>query len=285
MIPSPTELRYFMEVANTLNLSRAAERLGVSQPTLTLAMRRLEDSFGQPVLIRGKTGVKLTKSGEKLYDRARFLFEEWEKIRSDIGDDEAQVRGTFTIGCHVSVALYTLPSLLPKLFKEFPHLEIKVSHALSRTITESVISSRVDFGIVVNPVQHPDLVIKSLMQDEVSFWIGNKIKSVDEETILIYDPEMLQSQTLVKQAGNKGHVFQRRLESSSLEVITSLVAAGVGCGVLPGRVAQRDPELNLKKVPGTWPIFNDKICLIYRADAQRSAASRQIIQFMAQNIK
>src|ERR1700689_3984492 len=106
MIPSPTELRYFLEISGTLNMSRAAERLGVSQPALTLAMGRLEESFGQKVLLRGKTGVRLTRAGEKLATQARALLGEWEKIKGDATKDEKELEGRYTIGCHPSVALY-----------------------------------------------------------------------------------------------------------------------------------------------------------------------------------
>src|SRR5688500_16984767 len=113
MMPSPSELQYFIEVAGTLNVSRAAERLGISQPTLSLAIQRLENSFGAPLLIRTKSGVKLTHAGQRLVTQARALVHEWEKIRGDALRDETEIRGRYIVGCHPSVALYSLPNFLP----------------------------------------------------------------------------------------------------------------------------------------------------------------------------
>src|SRR5690349_7643935 len=110
MLPSPSELQYFIEVSNTLNVSRAAERLGISQPTLSLAIQRLEHGFGAPLLLRSKSGVTLTNAGRKLVAQARHLLDEWEKIRQDALKDESEIRGRYTLGCHASVALYSLPS-------------------------------------------------------------------------------------------------------------------------------------------------------------------------------
>lgn len=278
MIPSATELRYFIEVAHTENLSRAAERLGVSQPTLTLAIRRLEDSLGQKVLLRSKTGVKLTKPGLKLLAQARFLLDEWEKIRNSAQDDELELRGAFSLGVHQSVANYTLFKFLPELVRDHLQLEFKLIHGLSRHITEEVISGKVDFGIVVNPVSHPDLVIKNLLTDEVTFWIAEKFKKNWESLPLICDPELLQAQSLLKQLQKKGISFARRIESSSLEVITRLVAHGSGVGIIPGRVVSGEDGEKIVKVSPQWPIFADRICLIFRADSQRSAASKKIVQ-------
>ncbi|MBI3558282.1 MAG: LysR family transcriptional regulator [Deltaproteobacteria bacterium] len=196
MLPSAAELQYFIEVASTLNVSRAAERLGISQPTLSLAIQRLETSFGLPLLIRSKSGVRLTQAGQKLVTQARGLLLDWEKIRGDALKDASEVSGRYVIGCHPSVALYSLPHVLPELVEQHQGLDIKLVHDLSRKITEDVVSFKIDFGIVVNPTEHPDLVIKLLCTDEVSVWGASPARNAD---VLICDPELLQTQSLLKQ--------------------------------------------------------------------------------------
>lgn len=281
MLPSAAELTYFLEVASTENISRAAERLGITQPTLSLAIQRLERSFGVPLLIRGKSGVKLTQTGQRLVSQARHLIVEWERVRTNALKEEAAseadgIRGRYTLGCHPSVALYSLPHFLPQLLKSNPGLEIKLTHDLSRKVTEEVISFKVDFGIVVNPTQHPDLVIRELCKDEVGFWAGaGKAK---EPSTLICDPELLQTQSLVKSAAKLGYSFSRTIPSSNLEVIAALVASGAGVGVLPARVATRLAELKLKPLSKDGPIYRDTICLVYRADAQASRSGRALAQ-------
>ena len=108
MLPSPSELQYFVEVANTLNISRASERLGVSQPTLSMAIKRMEDTFGVPLFHRSKQGVRLTSAGQRLVIQARHLINEWEKVRTETLKDEDLIRGRFSLGCHPSVGLYSL---------------------------------------------------------------------------------------------------------------------------------------------------------------------------------
>src|SRR6187399_1079372 len=108
MLPSSSEIKYFLEVSTALNISRAAERLGISQPSLSLAIRRLEDTIGTDLLVRSKSGVKLTKAGERFALQARSLIEEWDKLKGSIHESEEKVSGRFIIGCHASVALYSL---------------------------------------------------------------------------------------------------------------------------------------------------------------------------------
>ena len=280
MLPSPTELHYFLEVSKTLNISRAAERLGVSQPTLTLAMKRLEESCGVALLIRSKSGVQLTQSGQKLATQTRELLRDWEKIRSDTARDEDEIRGHYTLGCHPSVAMYSLPSFFKELLTENSGLEFRLTHDLSRKITEDVISFKIDFGIVVNPWEHPDLVIRKLSTDQVTLWVSKKPNELQDpksdNAVLICDPELVQTQSIVKQLAKKGLNFKRTITSTSLEVITTLVAAQGGVGVLPSRVALRIKEHGLKPLMKDGPKFEDTICLVYRADVQKSKASRKI---------
>lgn len=283
LLPNPADLHYFLEITKTLNISRASERLGISQPSLSLAVKRLEDSMSVPLLIRNKTGVKLTRAGQRLANYARSLLEEWEQVRSNTLKDENEVSGRFTIGCHPSVALYSLPGFFLDLIQDHPTLEISLIHDLSRKITEDVISFKIDFGIVVNPVQHPDLVIKLLEKDEVSLWKGKGNSAFQDpysgQGILICDPNLLQTQNLMKQLDKAKMEFARMTPSSNLEVIATLASQGAGIGILPERVATRSKSMGLEKIKGAKvPKFQDSICLIFRADAQKSFASRKIIQ-------
>jgi len=260
MIPSPTDLKYFVEIANTLNVSRASERLGISQPSLSLAIRRMEQSLGTPLLIRSKRGVTLTQAGKQLLVHTRHLFQTWENIRAGTLSSVNEVQGSYTIGCHPSVALYALQGFLPQLVAAHPKLDIKLKHDLSRKIAEDVISMKVDVGIVVNPVRHPDLVIHPLCTDEFTLWTSGK----GERSVLICDPDLAQSKALLGQLAKRGMKFDRVITSGSLEVIADLVAHGCGAGFLPALAAVR-ARYKLKRVPKA-PVFYDEHCLLFRVE-------------------
>ena len=274
MTPSPSDLTYFVEVANVLNLSRAAELLGISQPSLTLAMQRLEQCVGTPILIRHKRGVSLTKAGKQLLAHTRHLLQQWENIKSQTLASVHDVQGSFTIGCHTSVALYSAPNFLAELLAKYPRLEIKFLHNTSRKITEQVINLNIDIGIIVNPVKHPDLVIKHLDNDEFSFWqhAGGKLSLQSDNVTLLCDPELLQTQALLKMLKKAGVNYSRMIVSSSLEVIADLTKSGCGIGILPGNVAKLGHLVKIAKSP----VFQDEICLLYRGE-NRDVKAMQVI--------
>jgi DNA-binding transcriptional LysR family regulator len=281
MIPSPSELTYFLEVSTSLNFSRASERLGISQPSLSLAIQKLEHSLGVPLFFRSKKGVTLTQAGKQLLLHVRPLLQSWESIRNQTLASVDEVQGSYRIGCHPSVGLYSLGSFLPDLLEEYPKLEVTLVHDLSRKIAERVIQMEVDIGIVVNPVRHPDLVIHKLCDDEVGLWTGISRRQIQNyqngEGVLICDLELIQVQSLLKDFKKKGFYFKRVINSSSLEVITHLAHSGAGTAILPSRVATSHPSFNLRPVRGS-PIFKDEISLLYRVENKQVRSIRAICE-------
>lgn len=276
MMPSPSDLTYFIAVANSSNLSRASEALGISQPSLTLAMRRLEDTVGAPLLVRHKRGVTLTKAGEQLLAHARELMQRWESIKSEALASMHDVQGAITLGCHPSVALYSLPRFLPTLMAKHPKLEIHLKHDLSRRVTESVISLKVDIAIAVNPVRHPDLVINRLDDDVITLFCKKPEDAMrqlaDGSAIILCDPEMAQAQSILTQLKKSGMSYGRMLTTSNLEVIASLSNHEGGIGVLPTRIAT---AYGLSPIPNA-PTYEDEICVLYRGE-NRNVRAIQVI--------
>lgn len=283
MLPSSTDINYFIEIAATLNLSRSAERLGVSQPSLSISLQRLEDNIGAKLLLRSKKGVALTPAGRQFFSKAKALLQEWENLQSKVISSHSEVKGSFTVGCHPSVALYTLPKTISELMSLHSELEINFSHDLSRKITESVISVRVDLGIVVNPVRHPDLIIKKICEDEVCFWSSEKLKK-ECHNVIICDPDLIQTQDLLMKLKKGGFEIKRIINTSHLELVAELTAEGAGIGILPTRVALRNhAEIMTKK--RNFPSFCDEICIIYRVENKKVKAIEVLTEAIESALK
>ncbi|MEN9722846.1 MAG: hypothetical protein RJB38_832 [Pseudomonadota bacterium] len=286
---SPQDLVYFQEVSRTKNLSRAAERLGIAQPSLTLAMRRLESHTETPLLIRKKTGVELTHAGKVFLQRSELVLREWTGLLNETKGAMAELSGRFSIGCHPSVGQYSLPSFLPEFLASHRQIEIRLHHGLSRHITELVIRYELDFGIVVNPVAHPDLRIVELGRDVVTYWCSPRCQNRD---VLIYDPELLQAQRLLEKLGKYRSEFRREVHSASLELISKLAVQGAGVGILPGRVAAVETSSSRQALV-TWnlpsgaraPRYEDRICMIYRPDRQKTRASKAVMEALVRSLE
>ncbi len=288
MLPNFQDIYYFVETVEAASISRASERIGITQPSLSLAIKRLEDTLRTKLLIRNKNGIQPTKAGLQFHKKGRAILHEWQGILGEISASHNDVSGHYVIGCHSSVALYALPKLLPELMNKYPGLHIKLNHQLSRLITDAVIDYKVDIGIVVNPVLHPDLVVKELCKDLVQLWTSSKPSEVQsltsENKVLVCDPKLIQVQTIIKQLKKRKIHFHRLIDSSSLEVISAMTAGGAGIGVIPSRVALIHQAKKLKPIGKSMPTYKDRICLIYRKDFQVTRASKIIVEAIKQNV-
>lgn len=279
MLPSPNDLYYFIEACKTLNLTRASERLGISQPSLSSAIKRLENSIGIPLFLRVKNGLKITKSGEQLYKHAKQLIHLWETAKAESLASAYEVQGQIVLGCHPSVGQYMLPPILSSILSTHAKINITLKHDLSRKILEGIINFVIDIGIIVNPVKHRDLVLKKLYDDEVSFWQPKGKNLIEEQypLTLIGDIDLLQTQKLIKDLETTGIREYRILPSSNLDVIASLTAAGCGIGILPFSVVRTHHKNLLSHVPNT-PVFYDEIYLAYRHEQRHIKAIEVLIE-------
>ncbi len=265
------DIKYFVTISETLNITRASEIIGISQPALSYAMKRLESELGGLLFIRLKNGLQLTKLGEEFKKRSRRLLYEWEQAQNLANPESGFVQGSYTIAAHASVALYTLQSFMPKLQADLRGLDFNFIHGLSREMTEKVISWEADFGIVVNPIKHPDLVINTLCRDEVTIFYAENAQDK-----LIFDQNLSQSQYILEKI-DKMINFNSVLNSSNLEVVAKLTSLGLGYGLLPTRVASQ--YTHLKKLKDA-PVFKDEVCLVFRPEKHNNLVSKKIIKII-----
>lgn len=275
-----TDLKYFLELSQTLHLTRASERLGITQPALSHCLKRLEADLNCQLFLRSKKGVQLTPSGLKLKQSADSMIQQWQNLRQNISDDIQTPQGVIKLGVHSAVAQYSL-NFLGLFLKKYPAIEVKLTHGLSRHMTEQVVSSVLDVAFAVNPGAHPDLIIKEICRDEVCLW---KAKNCLNEDILIIEPSLLQTQEILQKLNKKGFYFKRIIESTSLEVIANLVAQGVGCGILPERVLMAFEVQRYEKIKGA-PQFSDKICLVYKQEFRKIKRGQLFIESITQSNK
>ncbi len=273
MIPTSTEIENFVEVFRTRHISRAAIRLGVTQPTLTQSLQKLEEKAGHRLFHRGRQGVVPTDEGHLFYVRALKLIDAWREVGGEIEASRHELRGKFRLGCHASVAAYALPGLFARISQHAPGIELELVHDFSRKITEQVVAYELELGFVVNPFRHPDLVLKKVGEDRVEFWRRKGAGAVPSR--LFADPNLKQVQTLLEKTQRTEFKGWSVVPTASLEVARELAAQGQGVAVLPARVARLAAEKLVSYQRGL-PTFHDEIYLAYRKEALSSAAGREL---------
>jgi DNA-binding transcriptional LysR family regulator len=290
-----TAVAYFVEVAERGSFTSAARALSVSQPSLSVAVKKLEEELGTPLLHRGARGVSPTRAGELLLARAREASRALRAAREEIGALGTEPVGAFLLGCHESLGTYVLPGFMARFLASHSRIELSLFNATSREVELAIVERRVDLGLVVNPGGHPDTVVRPLFEDRVCFvaateltrggdaGVSKKEKSKAAEVLLarhplFHVPAIRQTQALLAELASRGTSVHRGVACSSMELVKSLVLDGAGIGILPYRVATHGvAEGKLEVLSPFLPRFDDRITLVWRADAPETAGLRSLI--------
>ncbi len=277
-----THLRYFRTIAQCGSMTAAARVLRVSQPTITVAVKNLEEELKTTLLLRNRSGVTLTKTGEELVRHAHDVFDLLDRAEKAIHGLETEEAGRFVIGCHESLGAYFLPDFMLRILEDAPRIEVTLWNGTSAAVEEAVVGRQVDFGLVVNARPHQELVIVDLFKDAVDVFVAAHLlanaspKELLRDRPLVFAGRVEQCRSIIEQLASAGLLPSRLLSCGDLELTKSLALAGVGVALLPRRVAAYGQRGKLVRLDPDLPFFPDKISLIFRGDSHKTRAAARL---------
>ncbi len=166
-----TDLHYFRAIAHHGNITTAARQLGVRQPTLTVAMHRLEAEVGTTLLLRDRSGVTLTDTGKAFLQYVNEALSLLDVGVQHIQGLETEDVGSFILGLPSALGVYFLPSFFPDFLQQAPRIDISLWTGNAQAVHQAVLARDVHFGLVVNPTPHPELVLTQLFHDATDFFV------------------------------------------------------------------------------------------------------------------
>ena len=198
-----------------------------------------------------------------------------------INSDQVFSGQTITIGCHATVAQYTLPRSLKYIKDLASDFKIELVHDLSRNIQMNIQKGRLDIGVVINAVEVPDLVIQKLSTDIVGVWTAANLKK-EPDTIICHQ-DLFQTQSILKKWKNKPHKI---INTDSLELICRLTQEGLGYGIIPTKAVQlvSNQQKNNLHMINQLPNYKDEISLIYRPEFGKNPAEKLVIKALKESI-
>jgi len=280
-----TQLRYFLAVAEHGSISAAARAVQARQPTLSVAIKNLEEDLGATLFHRDSRGVSLTASGRVLRDSAQDIFERLERVRQQVSGLETEDVGEFVIGCNESLGTYFLPAFMQDFLRSAPMIQLRLWNGTSVAVRNAVLDRKVDFGISVNPEPHDDLVMVKLYRDGIELFVSSKEPPVNNRIQalirvrkgpLIAASRVAQVRDLMARFQSDDVMPSRVLDCGDLQLVKSLAVAGLGVALLPRRVAGNGDPTALRRLHPELPGFPDTIYLLYRADLHRTQAALKL---------
>lgn len=253
------QLRYFVALAETRNFHRAAERLNMSQPPLTVAIRKLETELGAALFVREARGVSLTPAGNAALSLARQTLAQADRFREAVREGATGERGRLRVGFVGSATFELLPRIIPEFRRRYPLVELVLQEAASATIADRLIADELDIGLVRLPLLDAVAIDTTVIdRDELHAVLPENSPFAKAGTVELADlakePFVLQSRISVLHSitlsacQKEGFVPIVAQEAEQLSAILSLVRSGLGVALVPARVAHAMPP-GLRLVP------------------------------------
>lgn len=282
-----TELRYIVALAREKHFGRAADKCAVSQPTLSVAVKKLEDELGVALFERAPNEVRVTEIGGRIVSQAEKVLAEASRVTELATTGKDPLSGPLRLGCIYTIGPYLLPRLVPLLKERAPTMPLIIEENFTERLLEKVKNSELDIAVLALPIDEPGLVAQAVYDEQlrVLLPVGHpmtKEKAIDPATLLDTPLLMLgpgncfrdQVLDLCARASDQAGTSPHILEGSSLETIRHMVASGVGCTVMPASavdgITARDPLLRVR--PFTEPMPTRRVGLVWRASYPRHKA-------------
>jgi len=278
-----TELKYVVALAQERHFGRAAHKCFVTQPTLSLALAKLEGELGLKLFERNKNEVLVTPRGQQIVEQARRVLDEVGKIQQMARGGQDQLSGALRLGVIPTIGPYLLPDLVPILHKRAPAMPLVIEENLTGSLAPMLRDGELDVIIIALPFSLPGVKTEVVYEEPFSVVVpeghrwqqrkGVKPSELSEENLLVLNNgHCFRDQVLEACPGQSNTAMPEGRAGSSLETIRNMVASGLGVSVLPSSaLTPRYASKLLKAVPFSTPVPSRKVAIAWRQTFDRPA--------------
>ena len=283
-----TELRYIVAVARERHFGRAAEACFVSQPTLSVAVKKLEEELDVKLFERGSNEVSVTPLGEEIIRQAQSVLEQAQSIKEIAKRGKDPLAGPLRLGVIYTIGPYLLPDLVRNAIDQVPQMPLMLQENFTARLLDMLRSGELDCAILAEPFPDTNLAVAPLYDEPFLVAVPRSHPMASHERI---NAEALKQETMLLLG--TGHCFRdhvlevcpefarfssnaegirKSFEGSSLETIKHMVAAGMGVTVVPQLSVPPEPHPHIAYIPFEDPVPTRRVVLAWRRSFTRYEA-------------
>lgn len=287
-----TELRYIVTLAREKHFGRAAEKCFVSQPTLSIAVKKLEDELGVSLFERSKNVIKPTAVGEEIVQQAQQVLEQSDRIKELAQAGKDQLKTVLKVGAIYTIGPYLFPHLIKEVQRLAPEMPLYIEENFTENLRRKIKNGELDAVIIALPFQETDILTRQLYTESFKMllpanhpWAKRKIidgEDLPKTPLLLlgeghcFRDQILEScPTLTQVMHNQSSIT----EGSSLETIRMMVGSGLGCSILPQSAVTDASQSNMTVTkPFKKPVPQRTVAIAWRASFPRTQAIEILIE-------
>ncbi|HVE44563.1 MAG TPA: LysR substrate-binding domain-containing protein [Gammaproteobacteria bacterium] len=282
------DLKYFVTLAETKHFSKAAKACFVSQPSLSIQIKKLETFLGVDLLERTSRSVLLTDIGKIIAEQARELLQQAETIQELAKSAQDPFSGELNLGVIPTLTSYLLPHLLPDLAKteSFPKLSIYLTEQQTSQLILGLKQGKLDAVILSLPVTHSEFTVQPLFEEELRLAVPERnslakkkiINATDlngKHFILLEEGHCLRDQTIL--LCQKMHAEEaKNFRAASLEILRYMVSTNLGLTLMPTLACR--PQQGLRYLPFAFPKPKRTIGIIWRSGSTKKLLLMRMVE-------
>ncbi|MCM3133685.1 selenium metabolism-associated LysR family transcriptional regulator [Paenibacillus polysaccharolyticus] len=252
------QLHIFYTVAEKGSFSAAAQALHMTQPAVTMQIQSLEDYFGTKLLHRSTKKIELSEAGRTLLPHAKRSVELVRQTDEAMSAFTQKLQGRLQLGASLTIGEYVLPRMLGPFAKQYPDISIVMKVMNTTQIMDEILKHQLNFGLIEAPVNHPDMIVEPVMQDELKLIVpaGHDLAGrgkVNLEEVMNYAFVLREEGSGTRQV-MEGQLQKKKIDPSDMNVVMELgstgavksaVEAGVGITMLSPSSVQHELALGL----------------------------------------
>lgn len=285
------QFHIFYTVATLASFSKAARKLSISQPAVSIQVRELEKEMGSALLHRMRRGLQLTDTGQVVFAYAQRIFPLADEMQSAVHDIQGLRSGRLTIGSSTTPGEYILPWVIGQFHRRYPEVEISLSIANTQTIVSRIRNRELDLGMAGAPINLRDLATFSYVSDdivviaapdhELAAKAGATLNDLEGQRFVLREQGSATRRAAEEFLAEHGIEIKVIMELGSNEAVKRAVAAGSGLGLISRFGTIADTKAGFIKVLAVngWRCRRP-LTVFHREDKHLSSAHRAFLRFL-----
>lgn len=281
------DLKYLVSVAKERHFARAAEKSFVSQPTLSMQIKKLEDELGVQIFERSQKSFLVTKVGKEILLKAEIILREAEEIKNIARNSKDPFSGELRIGAFPTLASYFFPKILGKISKKFPKLKLFLVEEKTATLLQKLQDGEIDAAFIALPIAASDLEVRTIFSESFLLAVpknhalakNKKIQAKDlkdQKLMLLEDGHCMRSQAL-EVCDIVGAFEQQDFKASSLETLRQMVEIGAGITLMPQIAIKKDDKISYAEISNAP---KRTIGLVWRKSSSRELLMNELAKLI-----